>query len=63
MSKSTRPVLLTVDQMPEELIYSLLEKGIDPYATPGERNTTAARSVRAMAVKLQNEERLAREQG
>ena len=61
MFKPTRPKLLTIDEMSDESINFLIDMGIDPLATPGERNTTATRLMRVMTVKLQNEEKLARE--
>ncbi len=45
MFKPTRPKLLTVDQMTDEQIYSLLEQGIDPYDTPEERERKARKAA------------------
>jgi hypothetical protein len=63
MFKSTSPKLLTADEMSVESYNFLIDMGIDPLATPGERNTAATRLMRVMTVNIQNEEKLAREQG
>jgi len=45
MFKPTRPRLLTPEEMTDEEIYSLLEKDIDPWDTPEERDRKARKAA------------------
>jgi hypothetical protein len=45
MFKPTRPRLLTAAEMTAEQIISLQQQGIDPYATPEERNRKALKAA------------------